>query len=625
MLTRSGAIVAMVGVLATAWFMPLVPVLPEPQLDSAWRLGLALGCEKGLVHGIDLIFTFGPLGCLVTWQYWPATYLPALAFWFMVAATSVWLVVEAGTDRAERLRQIAALALLGFSTDSALLALPLAFVLHGWRTGRMSAAAWTACLALGPLALTKFTLLPLATVALITGLLVRTLSPVSVLVGFALAVGSAAIALTMASQPWQAFGAYLVQSVEVARHYPDAMHWPASFGPVDGTHAVAVAALLLGAASAAVLILAHAARRTDVSQLARLAFAAFLLAAIMLVVRHGTVRGDSAHLFPASIGLAGMLLLFRPPSQRLQSATSLAATLMILLATLIQDEASVNIAGGSMVDRVRLSVVGVSRLLTAVDPRADLDRALSRSAAQLRAQVGTALPPRGTIDVISYDQFLLLATDPARWSPRPILQSYSAYTPTLTRLNARFLNSDSAPESLIVAAQTIDERLVTMDDAAIWEVLRSRYLISGRLGTGHLVLSRRDAGRLARAAPVQAVVEADDWVALPQVGRADLYASVRLAPTWWDRLRTALWKPPARFIEVRMASGAVLRFRLLTAAAEGGFLLSPLVRDTDSLARWLEGLENGAEPRPSALRVVDGHGTPVFAAFSFGAYPYSLE
>jgi hypothetical protein len=69
----------------------------------------------------------------------------------------------------------------------------------------------------------------------------------------------------------------------------------------------------------------------------------------------------------------------------------------------------------------------------------------------------------------------------------------------------------------------------------------------------------------------------------------------------------------------------VLRFRLLSAAAQGGFLLSPLIGDTDSLARWLERSEQSVDPRPIALRVVDVRGAPVSAVFSFGAYPYSLE
>jgi len=71
---------------------------------------------------------------------------------------------------------------------------------------------------------------------------------------------------------------------------------------------------------------------------------------------------------------------------------------------------------------------------------------------------------------------------------------------------------------------------------------------------------------------------------------------------------------------VRLASGVVRRFRLVGPAAEAGFLLSPLILETESLRHWLEGAD--VPLRPLAVRVVDNRGRPLAARFVLGPYPY---
>ena len=77
-----------------AWYTPMWPILPYAQLDSGWALALSVACERGLVFGRDLIFTYGPLGCYGTRQYWPATYCGGAALFASIGFISAALTYD---------------------------------------------------------------------------------------------------------------------------------------------------------------------------------------------------------------------------------------------------------------------------------------------------------------------------------------------------------------------------------------------------------------------------------------------------------------------------------------------------------------------------------------------------
>jgi hypothetical protein len=190
--------------------------------------------------------------------------------------------------------------------------------------------------------------------------------------------------------------------------------------------------------------------------------------------------------------------------------------------------------------------------------------------------------------------------------------------------NARVLRSDHAPQTLLVAVQTIDRRLPTLDDAASWEIMRTHYRIAGRLDSGHLILDRRKELLEAPGKPESAAtVEGQDWTTIPAAAGSGLYASIRCERSFFERLISTVWKPPSRFLEVQLSSGVVRRFRLVEPAAEAGFLLSPLLLETEDLRRWLD--SDDVPLGPLAVRVVDNQGRPIAARYVLGPYPYPRQ
>ena len=69
-----------------------------------------------------------------------------------------------------------------------------------------------------------------------------------------------------------------------------------------------------------------------------------------------------------------------------------------------------------------------------------------------------------SIDVLGNEQAMALLNN-LNYTPRPVFQGYTAYTPNLINLNTAFYSSPKAPAYVLYKNQTIDDRFPTLDDA----------------------------------------------------------------------------------------------------------------------------------------------------------------
>src|SRR5262249_19579365 len=86
-----------------------------------------------------------------------------------------------------------------------------------------------------------------------------------------------------------------------------------------------------------------------------------------------------------------------------------------------------------------------------------------------RAVIGQA-----PVDVLGYEQTIAFYNG-LTYRPRPVFQSYCAYTPHLARLNDAFYRSSRAPEYVLLKLQTIDNRFPTLDDSLLLRSFMHRY------------------------------------------------------------------------------------------------------------------------------------------------------
>jgi hypothetical protein len=225
---------------------------------------------------------------------------------------------------------------------------------------------------------------------------------------------------------------------------------------------------------------------------------------------------------------------------------------------------------------------------------------------QVRASRPLPVLP-GSVDIYSFDQTQLLASG-NRWNPRPVFQSYQAYSPELSLINRAHLTSADAPDHLIFRIEPIDNRLPSTEDGPSWSVLLTRY-VPHRLDATSLVLNR-DADRVAGATAVgrgEGRYRLGEDIPLPaEPGR--LMVELDISQTWAGRLLNLLYKPSPLFITLTLADGNQRSFRLVSGMARSGFLLSPLVETVDHFMALSESREVPDARRVTHFRVAPSTG-----------------
>jgi hypothetical protein len=574
--------------------------------DLSWCMALPHLWRSGLRCGVDWQFTYGPLGFLLSWTYDPGTY--ALKWWWEVAAKGwmtavvLWWMLQ-----------------LPRSTWMAGLFLTVAVFAGRWADTLYPVAVCASAVLLirrrgGP-ALTAAMMLPWAAVAmtkfsfaLTAGLSVAALtasrlagpSPRSAAVPPAAFAGWFVLLWALAGQSPADIPAWVRSSLEISSGYAEAM---AAWGDRREYVPAAVATLALWTA-----VLPRRLTRPSADTAAVLLL---LAAGQFLAFKHGFVRHDghsvgfflhallSAFLLPAAFPTTG----WASPARRTLLSVAAGAGLCGLMMA-----GGTSYGGTDLPTRWQTHVRIQWWVLT--DPSA-VRAEFERLAADLRARAALPLVAaevgRASIDSISTDQGILLLNG-LNWKPRPVFQSYVAFTPALLAANAAYLSGPGAPDYLLFRVSPVDGRLPTLEEGpGLWAVFRRYRLV---LRDGDYLLLRRVAGigtPLSDSGGGTALTVAPgEEVAVPSDGRwRELRLDVR--PTAWGRLRGLLFKPPQVSIRLTRADGRVERFRLIPAMARAGFPLSPLFTDTASTADILSG-GSGVRVRSFAVETDSGRG-----------------
>lgn len=196
-----------------------------------------------------------------------------------------------------------------------------------------------------------------------------------------------------------------------------------------------------------------------------------------------------------------------------------------------------------------------------------------------------------SIDLFSFNQGLLF-TQNLNWRPRPVFQSYSAYTPYLLRKNGDFYASDQAPDYVVLSSPAVDVRLYAHEDSqALQEILRRYRPLSGDLSL--YVLKRDDT--VERAPPPSPVLlrrtlKLRRWVDdsslemkapaldISQLPEPYQTLSLRIRYSWWGRVRAFFYQPPPLWVGLACSDRQQPRWRrLIPGMAADDFLINPFL------------------------------------------------
>jgi hypothetical protein len=165
---------------------------------------------------------------------------------------------------------------------------------------------------------------------------------------------------------------------------------------------------------------------------------------------------------------------------------------------------------------------------------------------------------------------------PGRYSPRPVFQSYSCYTPALADLNKHHFDR-SAPESLFLTRFPIDQRLWTMEDGKIFAEILATWEPVRQVGSLLWMCSPADS---PKKSPPQTSTrhrgEFGKWQGLSPSKDIVFLRFLDLPPSL--KSFPLISGESGYVIACRYSDGSERVYRLPPGIAKTGFVVSPLIQ-----------------------------------------------
>jgi len=561
-----------------AVFVPFSPGMPAAGLDSSWVFGMNQAVALGLSFGKDMIFTFGPYASIYTKAYHPSTdfmmisgslYL-ALSYWacFVILMKDVqWRWV---------LAFCAVLSSLMYSRDALLFSLPLLVGLTTFKTlfseeGKLlksNFAPFYVALLFAP-----FGLLPL-----VKGSLLILCGAVATLsAAFFTANRHRLLAITCITTPivsmfffWVASGQsvtslpnYVINMTPIASGYTEAM-------ANDGNNIEIILYLV-----ASVFLLLAISFQKKISNISKIFLYSIYIVFLFVSFKAGFVRHDG-HALAAGISMliAALLLPFI-----FNNRIIFPAIVFALISCLYIDSHYIKTSTESIANNFKSTYLSA---WYGIKNRIEIDNWLKlqfdTTVSNLRDQASFPVS-QGTTDIYSYNQSYLIASGNS-WSPRPVLQSYSVYTPALAEINRKHLLGSQAPDNIIFKVEPIDGRFPSIEDGASWPLLMANYQPIQLINDFLFLRKKDDISKMAP--PLKLVTEKHTFgesVNLPYSNQP-IFAQILIRPTLLGRVANILYKPSQLTISLEMNNGIKKEYRIISGMAESGFLISPLISNT---------------------------------------------
>lgn len=349
-------------------------------------------------------------------------------------------------------------------------------------------------------------------------------------------------------------------------------------------------------------------------------------ALIFVIWKHGFVRAGLFH-SGFYFGLVPILALALEalPSERIKAANWSRAfaglCCLICLLTLV----SLFFADlkSSLVQPFRAIPANLSALLRPAEFQRQMLELQKAQLAETELPRIRKLVARAPVDVFGQDQLYAIIND-LNYRPRPIFQSYMAYNTALARMNEQFYFSKAAPEYVLFRLTPVDRRYAPLEDGAVLRDLLINY--EPVEGENQFLLLRQ---KVARTVPKltllrEGTVKPGEPILLNESGEADLWLQVTVKPNLLGRARQFFFKPTnVRLAMWRKSSkeGASW-FRAPTPMLAAGFVASPMLANTDDA---LNLYADSAIARPYACSIELGASNERFWQETIAYRIYKIE
>ena len=586
-------------------------------VDSGWCAVLDYARQHGLQFGADLAFTYGPLGFLTMPCLSPRVAWVQIAFGaglcFMISASICLVAWRMGAVWRGSL--LAVFIFLSANSDSgADLLMDLGILCWGLlclvESGRRLLVSILCCAALAAVAsLAKITFLFTAVLTIGTIALDLVLRRRSKL-GFGTAGGFCAGLLfgwALAGQNLMRLGSFVVLGLAFTRAYAQTM----GKTPSNSLFWSALVVLLIGFAMILLRSLAGWSKMDKANRWRRILWVAWLSSFLFINWKHGFVRVDPYHLdfFMGFVAMAGLALEGMPckPAKARLWARGLAVACCVIALLSLQLFLGLGCLDFFVFRPLDRLTANLRHLVLPAEHWREIQRA--GESAQRLAQLPKLqrIIGRSSVDVFGNEQSYAILNG-LNYHPRPVFQSYAAYTPRLMQLNEQFYLSQRVPDFFLFRLAPIDRRFAPLEDPLLLRDLLIDCELIDAEGLFLLLKPRAHSAAKLRLLR-QGSVRPGEPITLREYGEAAIWMEVDLTPSVRGRIRQFLYKAPeVRLTVERGTSKTQAMFRAPAPMMAAGFLASPLLLRTEDVL----GLYNDTNVlRPTAFSVTlnpgEGH------------------
>jgi hypothetical protein len=437
-----GLIVALLG-----WRIGMNP--PGVGLDASWNAGLAMGVEQGLHWGKDIVFTYGPLGFLQTQLVW-FTGQAVLSFLY---SGLVYVVFCVGLVWALRRRLplvfacvaafvvVAILPLLEMSLLSAVFACFWLLEEGAERTPRqLDAFVLAGATFAAPAALIKLSTGPLVALVLLIAL-VGARAGARRIVAYLVLLAAQLLVLWLATG--QSLGdvpAFVSHTIQISSGYSSAMLRSTDVA----SWKVTAASLAATALTVALVVAAWRAPWRD--RRSRWAGAVLVALTAFAIYKEGIVRVDAGHL---TVLFANACVLWIAVGFGVGRRWWVPAIAVVVFAVSLPLRPAGTQENLNFLSNLRFAAEQAHALVSPGRRAVVMEEGRQGMEGTYALEPGALAALRGRSVAVEPWEIGAAWAYGLDWRPLPIFQNYSAYTPTLDRLNAEMVESPDGPERLL--------------------------------------------------------------------------------------------------------------------------------------------------------------------------------
>lgn len=574
------------------WTLQWPYSLPTLGLDNSWNIGLYKAASEGLQFGPDIAFTCGPLGFILRRVYidpelWFLSFIFLIITHFLFIYSFALLMVKSSATWKEYLIVIPILLLI-----------PMTF-LEEYEM-MLSASIIFYLVALNkldtryePYILSFFSVL-LAIASLIK--FNNAMMSVSIIVLFLLIsfskkeykkylyllfvyVLSLIILWKLAGQSFINLPDYVFYSIQLSSGYSDAMavqgpDWQIYAGLISLTYIIIILYYSL------------------IKKINNLFILIFLNSGILfLIFKHGFVRHDLHVLhFIATYTILFMCIYL------VYGKTSNSALKYIpLLLSLLLVTSTYFVYPGIMGENIFQKVPAYESTFSLISNTSYQTQVLEKSKSSVRQDYSLNNETikyinNKTMDIFPWDIALAWAYN-FNWSPRPVFQSYSAYTEQLDKLNAKHFSKEKAPKVLLYSFRSIDGRYPLFDEPATFAAILNNYSFVNKSGE-FLILSYNPKEKTTIIEQDLGTIEMElgQPIKIPEYNDGYVFGQIQLEYSSFGRLMKFFYKPAFAHIRFQFSDSLNSKsYRFIPGNSMNGVFLSQYVENVDDLASIFSG------------------------------------